>query len=195
MMQKFPIEEKGSIEIIDTIVRYNEGRGNDAEEFDVNKLKYVNVTLLGDTPYLLFFSDYQHYISSALKGFEDVYTQLSAKFGFDDEAFFEVMNQTEEITKRVWVKPQKTNYHFLDQFYDDYKDGWEVQTNPPKFISWDTTINELETYKIGSFFLDEFDNEYFKIDHPVRFGNMILDDLKGYWFARVCNRSVSRKFI
>lgn len=177
MMQKFPKEEQGSIEIIDNRVRYNEGRGNDAEEFDLNKLKYVNVTLLGDTPYLLFFSDYQHYISSTSKGFENVYKQLSSKFGFNDEAFFEVMNQTEEITKRVWVKPQKTNYHFLDQFYDDYKDGWEVQTNPPKFISWDTTINELETYKIGSFFLDEFDNEYFKIDNPVRFGNMILDDL------------------
>ena len=51
MMQKFPKEEKGSIEIIDNIVRYNEGRGNDTEEFDVNRLKYLNVTLLGDTPY------------------------------------------------------------------------------------------------------------------------------------------------
>ena len=53
-MQKFPKEEKGSIEIIDNIIRYNEGRGNDAEEFAVNKLKYVNVTLLGDTPYLFY---------------------------------------------------------------------------------------------------------------------------------------------
>lgn len=177
MMNTFPKEEKGTIQIIGNIVRYDNGRGNEPEEFAIDKTKYVNVMLLGDTPYLLFFSDYQHYVSSTLKGFEAVYKQLSAKFGFDDAAFFEVMHQTEEITKRLWIKPRKTNYHFLEGEYNDYKNGWEVQSNPPKFISWDTTINELEDLNIGSFFFDEFENEYFNIEFPVRFGNMILDEL------------------
>lgn len=177
MMNTFPKEENGTIQIIGNMVRYDDGRGNEPEEFAIDKTKYVNVTLLGDTPYLLFFSDYQHYVSSTLKGFETVYTQLSAKFGFDDEAFFEVMHQTEEITKRLWIKPRKTNYHFLDGNYNDYTNGWEVQTNPSKFISWDTTINDLQNLNIGSIFLDEFDNEYFNIEYPVRFGNMILDEL------------------
>lgn len=177
MMKKFPTEEQGLIEIIGNTVRYDEGHGNEPEEFDLDALKYVNVMILGDTPFLLFFSHYQHYVSSTLKGFEQVYRNLSKKIGFDDVAFFEVINQKEEITKRLWRKPSNTNYHFLDQAFDDYKNGWEVQTNPPKFISWDTTMNELKTFEIGSFYLDEFENKYFKIDYPVRLGNMILDEL------------------
>lgn len=38
-------------------------------------------------------------------------------------------------------------------------------------------MNELKTFGIGSFYLDEFQNEYFKIDYSVRLGNMILDEL------------------
>lgn len=203
--KSFPKVEKGNVKLVKDTIIYDDGRGNDPELLDLTVLKYVFVTMLGGQPYLMLFSNHQHHIACNLKGFQNVYKALSKRFGFNDSAFFEVINQTKDIKKRLWIHPEKTNFKLLDNEYSDFENGIEVLSDPPIFISWDITQFELIALQVGETYTSDTDIVYFKFSYPVRIGNMIIDNLECYvgnnrenigvqnYFANLTDQSLTSK--
>ena len=75
------------------------------ENANLNALKYAYVQILGEVPFLFVFADHQHYISTELRGFEEVYHELSNRFHFDNETFFAVCKAGKEDEKvKIWAK-------------------------------------------------------------------------------------------
>jgi hypothetical protein len=159
---------------------YFEDHGN--EEFvDLSILKYAYVEILGDRPFLFLFDYYQHYIAVQQNGFSTVYPVLSARFGFDDQLFFKIINQKKELKQRIWLKKQVPNFEIIAGIYKDYADGFEVECNPPKFISWDTIYTDFDSLNVGHVYKSEFDSNCFIFDFPVRIGNMLVNGLEFYY--------------
>lgn len=63
------------------------------ETANVGALRYAYAQILGGVPYLFLFADHQHYISTELLGFEDVYRELSKLFPLDNQAFLRVCKE------------------------------------------------------------------------------------------------------
>lgn len=151
------------------------------ERVDLKKLRYAYAQVLGDTPYLFMFDYQQRYISTTQKDFSKVYLEISKTFGFNDEAFFKVVNQNQEIKECVFKKHFEQNYALIENSDMDYTKGFEVLCNAPIFVSWDTTYEEFKTMDIGYTYMDEFENTYFRIDYPVRIGSMTIEGLEFYY--------------
>ena len=151
------------------------------EEVHLDQLKYAYVEILGEQPYLFLFDFQQRYILATQSGFMDVYLTLSDRFGFNNDVFKKVVKENIEDTKeRIWIKPEKKNYQILDADFDDLDEGFEVLSNPPKFISWDTTYDEMLTLNVGEISKGSFDLDYFKFNNPVRIGRLVVDELEYY---------------
>lgn len=172
----FPPETQAGNIYIKNDQLFYEDHGNQ-EHIELSKLKYAYVEVLGDRPFLFLFDHRQHYILIAQKGFSETYLLLSKRFGFDDETFFKVIHQKKEIKSRIWIQQHAQNYQVLSTDYQDFTLGFEVQCMPPKFVSWDTTYHEFPLLEIGNAYQSEY-GSIFKIDHPVRIGSLLIDELE-----------------
>jgi len=176
----FPKEtEQGNIYIKDDQLFYDDHTNE--ENVDLSILKYAYVEILGEDPYLFLFDYMQHYIPVRQQGFAKAYSQLSERFGFDDVLFFKTINSKKEQKHRIWIEKKAVNYQLSTDQYTDYEEGFEVQTTPPLFVSWDTTYEEFFELHIGHLYKSEFETSYFKIDYPVRIGSLVINDLEFYY--------------
>lgn len=174
----FPREtEDGKVYLADDKLYYD-AHGYQ-ESVDLAILKYAYVEILGDRPFLFLFDYHQHYISCLHQEFSKAYEELSKKFGFDDDSFFKIVNSNKEQKKRIWIQHPKKNYRFLDEDNTDYKQGFEVLSTPSKFISWDTSYNDIKALEIGTLYIEDT-TEYYEFNHPVRIGSIIIDELGFY---------------
>jgi hypothetical protein len=151
------------------------------ESVDLSILKYAYIEILGEDPYLFLFDYRQHYIPARQQGFSKTYPKLSERFGFDDMLFFKILTSKKEQKHRIWIDKKATNYQILTDRDTDYEDGFEVQTTPPLFVSWDTSYEEFLKLNIGHLYESEFETSYFKIDYPVRIGSLLLRELEFYY--------------
>lgn len=171
---KFPKEtEKGQVYVKDNQLFYiNHGY---EESVNLAHLKYAYVEILGVDPYLFLHDNKQHYIPVLQKGFSTAYPQLSERFGFDDALFFKTIAKKKEQKHCIYRLKVPANYKILPTRNTDYKTGFEVQTTPPTFVSWDTTYDEILQLNIGHLYNSEYDIQYFKIDYPVRVGALLMN--------------------
>ncbi|WP_164108526.1 MULTISPECIES: hypothetical protein [Sphingobacterium] len=153
------------------------------ESVDLSILKYAYVEILAEAPYLFLFDYRQHYIPALQQGFSKAYLQLSKRFGFDDALFFKTINSKKEQKNRIWIGNKTANYQILPEQHTDYEDGFEIQSTPLLFVSWDTTYEEFLKLNIGQLYQSEFDTTYFKINYPVRIGSLLIDLLEFYYDA------------
>jgi hypothetical protein len=189
----FPLEtEPGNVYIKDDQLFYEDHTNE--EIVDLSKLKYAYIEILGDRPFLFLFDYYQHYILITQKGFSETYPLLSKRFGFDDALFFKTVNSKKEQKHRIWIKEQTKNYEILTTAHNDFPKGFEVLSQPSKFISWDTTYHEFPTLNIGHIYSSEFGINYFRIDYPVRIGSMIIKDLEFHYDNNQKNIAVQSYF-
>lgn len=142
----------------------------------LNQLSYAYATVLGETAYLYLKDDKTHYISIEQTGFAEAYRVLSDCFGFDDKLFYEIVNQSENKKARIWIKQVPKNYEILEAEHNDFTQGFEVLSETPQFISWDTTYEEMLNLGITKAGDTEFTSDYHKFLLPVRIGNLVLND-------------------
>lgn len=171
--------EPGDIYIQDEYLFYEDHTNK--ERVNLSILKYAYVEILGEDPYLFLFDYRQHYIPIQQQGFSKTYPQLSERFDFDNALFFKIIKSKKEQKHRIWIDKKETNYQILADLHTDYDDGFEVQTTPPLFVSWDTSYEEFLKLNIGHLYESEFKTSYFKIDYPVRIGSLVINDLEFYY--------------
>ena len=149
------------------------------EKVELNELKYAYVQILGEQPYLFLFDVQQRYIQASQPGFMDVYMKLSKRFGFNDELFRKVVKENvEDAKERIWIKKEEENYKILNEELDDFSEGFELLSEPSKFISWDTTYDEILSMDVGTLYQGSFDVMYFKFNNAVRIGRMVINELE-----------------
>lgn len=151
-------------------------------EVDLNTLRYAYAELLGESAYLVLADDdRQHYVVCDQKGFMEVYTQLSENFNFDDDTFFSVAHQKQNLKARIWFRRQKKNYAFVPIDSTDYHEGFEVLSPKKHWFSWDTKYKVLVDSEIGHIEKTNQETFIFIFDFPVRIGPMVINNLKAYF--------------
>lgn len=88
------------------------------------------------------------------------------------------LHQTNQPLKALlWRKKISANYHFLapekTNPYLDLAEGFEIQSPPKEFISWDLPFAELKRHKAVSVDI----NGYLAFKYPVRMGELLLKKL------------------
>ncbi|WP_278554919.1 hypothetical protein [Elizabethkingia bruuniana] len=166
------------------------------ENANIQSLQYAYVQILGDVLFLFVFADHQHYISTELKGFAEVYQELSDRFGFDDETFFAVCKAGNEDDKvKIWAKKMPRNYQILDEYPDDVDFGYEVYAQPRQMMSWDTTYEQLEASGCVEAYFTDFGARYLRFRYPVRIEGILIDQLEIYADNISTNRPVQEFFV
>jgi len=166
------------------------------EEASIQLMKYVYVQVLGNVPFLFIFSSRQHYISTHLNGFDEVYKILSNQFHFDDDIFFAVCKARKEDEKiKIWSKKIPQNYQLLDEYLNDGDFGYEVYTEPKEMVSWDTTYEELEASGLVESYWTDFDFKYLRFKFPVRVQNILIDQLEIYVNNALPDRPLQEYFV
>lgn len=166
------------------------------ENANIQSLQYAYVQILGDVPFLFVFADHQHYISTELKGFVDVYQELSDRFHFDNETFFAVCKAGNEDDKvKIWAKKKPRNYQILDEYPDDVDFGYEVYAQPRQMMSWDTTYEQLEASGCVEAYFTDFGAKYLRFRYPVRIEGILIDQLEVYADNISTNRPVQEFFV
>lgn len=151
------------------------------EQLVLTNLKYAYVQVLGQIPYLFVFADHQHYISTELKGFENMYQELSHRFHFDDTTFYAVCKARVEDDKvKIWAKKMAQNYQLLEEYLNDGDLGYEVYTTPKQMISWDTTYEQLEASGVVEAYFTEYGSKYLCFKYAVRVEGVLIHQLEVY---------------
>lgn len=141
---------------------------------------YLLVNKRGEA-FLFLFDDHQHAIPVHFQGFEQTYTVLSERFGFDDDAFFDHLHQPDAEKIELWRRRGIQNYRVLDgEQYDDYDQGFEIQSPDKAFVGWDTPYKDVAASEHVVFGSTPYQDSVGKFRHPVRVGNLILDNLTFY---------------
>lgn len=144
------------------------------DEFDLNQLKYVYLVKdpeIRNNRLTLYLNDFFK-IGVNYTGFIAFYQKLSAQFGFDDSLFFEYLYKKGPFSIQIWRKKQIQNYDILDEKYNDYTQGFEIQSPQKKFIPWGTTYEAL-------FQQTQFKEKWihYGFVYPIRVGRLLLKDV------------------
>jgi len=116
-------------------------------------------------------------ISLYYQGFQQVYDQLSKKFGFDNALFQKYGCANEPLKACIWRKIYPANYHILEASFADVGKGFEIQQPQKKFISWDLPLAELKKEKKVKIKRNSFGSHHLSFAYPIRVGNILLDNL------------------
>lgn len=166
------------------------------ENINIRSLKYAYVQILGEVPFLFVFTDQQHYISTELNGFDEVYQELSDRFRFDNETFFAVCKARKEDEKvKIWAKKETQNFQILDEYVDDGDLGYEVYTEPKQMVSWDTTYEQLEASGFVESYFANYGTKYLRFKYPVRIEGILIDQLELYADHINTDRPVQEFFV
>lgn len=150
------------------------------ESVDLSNLKYAYVEIIAEEPYMYLFDYCQHYIEVKSQGFSKIYPTLSNRFQWNDEVFFNTIYSKKDQKHRIWLNSQSQNYQILSTDFNDFKQGFEVQSKPPQFFSWETTYEQFLNAHVGNIYSSEFDTNIFQFDAPVRMGRVVVDQLEFY---------------
>lgn len=175
----FPQETvKGHVSVDAHYVKW--GAHNKQEEracLDQLLYAYLWVNKRGEA-FLFLFDAHQHAIPVHFQGFEQAYTVLSERFGFDDEAFFDHLHQPDAAKIELWRRRGIQNYRVLDgKQHDDYGLGFEIQSPDKAFVGWDTPYKEVIASEHVVFGSTPYQDRIGKFRYPVRVGNLILEEL------------------
>ncbi|WP_206368004.1 hypothetical protein [Sphingobacterium psychroaquaticum] len=166
------------------------------ETANVGALRYAYAQILGGVPYLFLFADHQHYISTELLGFEDVYRELSKLFPLDNQAFLRVCKEKKEDEKvKIWAKKESQNYQILREYDNNTDLGYEVYTEPKRTITWDTTYEELEASGLVEGYFSDYGTKYLRFKHPVRIEGVLINQLELYVDNVLPNRPIMEYFV
>ena len=182
------------ISIEENIIHYD--HFNNIETLDIDRMKYAYVHILGGIPYLYIFSDTEHYISTELDDFNDVYRELSKIFNFDNETFFTISkNKIENEKAKIWTKNFAKNYQFLEGDFQDGDFGYEIYTEPKQMLSWDSTYEELDTKGYIEYYTSNYGTQYARFKYPVRVEDILINQLELYVDNVIRNRPIQEYYV
>lgn len=180
--------------IEENIIHYD--HFNNIETLDIDRMKYAYVHILGGIPYLYIFSDTEHYISTELDDFNDVYRELSKIFNFDNETFFTISkNKIENEKAKIWTKNFAKNYQFLEGDFQDGDFGYEIYTEPKQMLSWDSTYEELDTKGYIEYYTSSYGTQYARFKYPVRVEDILINRLELYVDNVIRNRPIQEFYV
>jgi hypothetical protein len=181
--RRFPAEtDDGRVMVENNIVKYN-GRNpiDECGEVPLDEVHYAHGMVNNDGDSFLTLSDRKnrHFqIPSKYSGFQTVYNEVSLKLGFSDNFFSRYLNARIKVKKLLWRKNRPGTYEILDGTYEDFAQGFVIQSPELEVFGWDTTYTSLKSNP--HFTIDESfsGNEIARCRYPVRIGNIIL---KEFW--------------
>jgi hypothetical protein len=181
--KKFPDEcNDGTVKIIGNKLICEGNHGIHCFEVNIEDLQYAYVIInVNQQAYLFLFDFHQNSIPASFKGFRNVYEELSNRFKFNDAVFFKNVNKKVEVKKEIWRREYEQTFSILNDNHNDYDKGFEIQSPQKRFISWDTTCEELEKNNDVIFEKSPYGHKISKFNYPVRIGNIILKDFSSYF--------------
>lgn len=174
--QEFP---DGSIRLEGDLLVCDGQHGLYSCQVNTEALQYAYVLVDRNGQSFLLLSDgVQHAIPTQYTGFREMYIALTKEFGFDDDVFFAHVHQTQPVKKVIWRKTGAPTYKILkDKEYNDYADGFEIQSPEKCFIDWDTPHEVLAKHAQVHAAADSNERTF---SYPVRIGNIAIQELSFY---------------
>lgn len=123
----------------------------------------------------LHLSDPTHYhVPISFEGFDQVYQQLSKRYGFDDELFYKYLHTNKPVNVCLWRKQYPANYQLLAGNFEDITEGFEIQSPQKEFVSWDLSLEELKKYVSVKTQFSLLNGSYLSFKYPIRMGAILL---------------------
>jgi hypothetical protein len=194
----FPKESgEGSLRIIGNKIRCDGSScGLSGGDISIDDLQYAYVVVNSRNQACLFlFDHHQHSIPVHYTGFKHVYETLSAKLSFNDAVFFESIQKKEVLKKEIWRRIYEPTYSILNEDFNDYDQGVEIQSPERQFISWETTYEELEKIDSVAFERSLYGQQLLTFKYPVRIGTIQLTNLYCYFDRVRKDAPVSEYFV
>lgn len=181
--KKFPGEHnRGKVEIAGNRVVCADDKGVYSCQVNLDDLQYAYVAVDRNGQSLLFlFDHHQNFIPATFSGFKNVYAELSRRFGFNDQVFFQHVNRGVELKREIWRRQYEPTYEILKEDHEDYAGGFEIQSPQKQFISWDTPLEELEQCVDIIFKKSAYGHEISGFRYPVRIGSLLLKNFHSYF--------------
>lgn len=151
-------------------------------EISIKDMQYAYVIVNAKEQSSLFiFDHHQNWLPTNYVGFSNVYKELSSRFDFNDNIFFENIKKSTPLKKQVWRKKYDATYEILNENYNDYELGFEIQSPKGEFISWDDTYENLSKKDNVYFEESPYKQKILKFKYPVRIGNILLKEFGSYF--------------
>ena len=149
---------------------------------DIDQLQFAYVIVdRNELSYLLLLDRHRNSIPTHYDGFMQAYEYLSQKFGFQDYVFFESIYQKVPSKKQIWRKLYPANYQIIQQpKHQDIRTGFEILSTQSSLINWDTSFTEITQHPDVLVQKTPAGQSVFRFKHPVRIGNITLEDLHFY---------------
>jgi hypothetical protein len=186
LTERFPSEDGlGSLKIEGNILVSNDTQGRYTHSIIMDDIQYVYITKINDEkPYLHIFDAVEKNIPVNFYDFKKIYKLLSAKFGFDDNAFFYVIHKLKEGKAQLWRKIKQPTYEILIDEVADYEKGFEILSPQPQFISWDMSYAEFVTKKDLAMGYEGRDLPVTYFNYPIRIGKIKLYNFSARFYSR-----------
>jgi len=152
-------------------------------QVELSKLLYAYVLVDSNKQSFLFlFDGSQNQLPSIFRGFDEVYLELSAKFGFDDQVFFSNVHQQHELRQKLWRKKVSPTMKLLAERNQDYTTGFEVQSPIKEFVSWDQPYEDVVSSPNVIIDTEASGHQTISYQYPVRVGNIILSRFSSHFY-------------
>ncbi|MCE3227232.1 MAG: hypothetical protein K0S32_1783 [Bacteroidetes bacterium] len=181
--KKFPPEtEDGSVEIVGNKIISTGKHGIYNCEVNIDGLQYAYITInTNKQAFLFLFDHHQNSLSVNYRGFGKVYETLSQKFNFDNTIFFDNVNKSHPLKKKIWQRKHRKSYEILEESNLEYAEGFEIQSPEKEFVSWETTYDEFEKNENVFFRTSVYGQKMLCFKYPVKIGNILLRNFEAYF--------------
>jgi len=138
--------------------------------------------------YLLIFEEYQKNIPEDAEGFDEVFAALLDFFHIEEELYFSYINLEEDFKVELWRKIEPNNTSILNtrfkkgKFLRELNEGFIIEDNPSLLIPWNTTKDKLLNLDNIVKPVKGNDSKDIIFAFPVRIGNIVIENLRGYNF-------------
>ena len=131
---------EGSISIDGNKIKYKLPNSFYNGELDIENLQYAYLIVKPESqaphsPVLALSAPYLYRIPVNFKGFKEAYELLSARYDFDNDAFFRHLKSNEKIRKQIWRRVHETNFTIIhDNNFSDIDKGFTILSPEKDFI-------------------------------------------------------------
>lgn len=179
-------ESDGYVRLADDKAIYSTRWGYRETTIDLNNLQYVYFYATENCQNLVLNDYHQHFIRCDIPGFDVFFQELSHRFPLDEKKFYEALSDKKALKLELWRASVPDNCRIVDsheearELQKGLNEGFRVSTEDNQLVSWDMTSEALASLPFAYQTTNEYGQTEIRFKHPVRLGNLEIDDWRYY---------------
>lgn len=176
----------GRVRLAGDVVTYVARSGYRETVIDLRNLQYVYLYNTDDCQNLVLNDYHQHFIPSAVNGFDVFFQALSRRLNLDEKKFFEALSAGKAIKLELWRANVPDNCRIVGTAGEGpalpvpLSKGFGIGVSGTQPVSWDTTSEALAAHPLVYRTENEYGQQELRFRQPVRLGLLEIDDWRYY---------------